>query len=182
MKRREVIRLVTLATGSVLSVPLMNSLLIGCKDIPIVNKEDYNLQFFDEKEFSFVKTLIDTILPKTDSPSATEVGVHQIIDDMIANVYSPTDSANYRRRFSALHLYLKEASDNQLVAIQNLSTSTNESDKEAKRALLALKQQTVAYYLSTEVVIKKHLNYLPVPGKYEPCISLESVGGKIWGL
>lgn len=182
MNRREIIKLVTLATGSVLSFSVTNSLLIGCKDITIAKEEEYELQFFNEKEFSLLKTLIDTILPKTDSPSATEVGVHQIIDDMIANIYSPADSTNYRTRFSSLQLYLKESSDKQLVAIQKLSSSTNENHKEAKNILLELKQQTVAYYLTTEVIAKNHLNYLPVPGKYENCISLESVGGKIWAL
>ena len=57
MKRSELIKLVTLATGSLLSVPLMNSLLVSCKDVPLKNDGDYILQFFNEEDFLFVKTL-----------------------------------------------------------------------------------------------------------------------------
>ena len=49
-------------------------------------------------------------------------------------------------------------------------------------AYLNFKQQTVAYYLSTEEVATKFLTYLPVPGKYEACITVEEAGGKAWAL
>jgi len=56
-------------------------------------------------------------MPKTDTPSATSVGVHQMIDRMV-----------------------------------------------------------------TEEIATNYLNYLPVPGAYEGCITLESVGGKAWAI
>jgi len=52
----------------------------------------------------------------------------------------------------------------------------------AKAALLDIKQQAVAYYLSTKEIATNYLNYLPIPGEYEPCISLESVNGKVWAI
>lgn len=182
MKRRELIKIVTLATGSVLSVPLMNSLLVSCKDVPSINDEIYVLQFFNEEDFLFVKSLIDTILPKTESPSATEVGVHKIIDTMVGTVYKPLDRIDFEKRFLALKKYLKSTSENELLALQNLSTSSNERDEIAKRSLLELKQHTIAYYLTTEEISKKYLNYLPIPGKYKPCISLDEVDGKAWAI
>ena len=182
MKRRELIKLVTLATGSVLSVPLLNSLLVGCKNVPSKNEGEYILQFFNEDDFSLVRSLIDIILPETDSPSATDVGVHQIMDTMIGTVYKPSERVDYKKRFLALKQYLKTSPKNLLVGLQNLTKSTNENDKIAKRALLELKQQTVAYYLSTEKIAKNYLNYLPIPGQYKPCISLDEVDGKAWAL
>ena len=181
MKRRELIKLVTLATGSVLSAPLLNSLLVGCKDVPSKYGEDYILQFFNEEDFLLVKSLMDTILPETDSPSATDVGVHQIMDTMIGTVYKPSERVAYKKRFLALKQYLT-STENQLVDLQNLAKSTNENDENAKGALLDLKQQTVAYYLSTEKIAKNYLNYLPIPGQYKPCISLGEVDGKAWAL
>ncbi len=180
MKRRELIKLVTLSTGAVLSAPLLSSLLTSCKEVPKITDSDYVLQFFDAENFELLRTLIDTILPKTESPSATEVGVHKIIDTMVGTVYKPSDRSNYKQKFSALKTYLNSNSGNQLDAIKNLVASTNEGDKEAKNALLDLKQQTISYYLSTEEIGKNYLNYLPTPGDYEPCISLEEAGGKLW--
>ncbi|RLD85575.1 MAG: hypothetical protein DRJ07_02755 [Bacteroidetes bacterium] len=182
MERRELIKLVSLATGSLLAVPLTNSLLVSCKeDIP-KNDGNYSLQFFNFEDFILVKKLIDVILPQTDSPSATGVGVHKIIDMMVGTVYKPTERDNYNSAFKALKKHLNSSSKNQLTALQDLSKSLNENDNDAKMALLDLKQQTVAYYLTTEAISKKYLNYLPIPGKYEPCISLDDVNGKAWAL
>lgn len=180
MKRRALIKLVSLSTGAALSAPLISSLLTSCKDATKTAEVDYVLQFFSEEDFSLVKVLIDSILPKTDSPSATEVGVHKIIDTMVGTVYTPLDRDNYKQGFLDLKQSLNLTPLNQLEALKKLSKSSDEKDKTAKTALLALKQQTVAYYLSTEEIAKNYLNYLPVPGKYEPCISLEEAGGKLW--
>lgn len=43
-----------------------------------------------------------------------------------------------------------------------------------------IKQQAITYWLNSEIIATNHLNYLPIPGKYEACIPLESVGGKAW--
>jgi len=180
MKRRKLIKLVTLSTGAVLSAPLMSSLFTSCKEAPKIADADYALQFFTTEDFVLVKTLIDIILPKTDSPSATQVGVHKMIDTMVGTVYKPSDRTNYKYHFSVLKTYLNSSSENQLDALQNLSKSSNKNDKTAKDALLNLKQQTIAYYLSTEEIGKNYLNYLPVPGNYNPCISLEEARGKLW--
>jgi hypothetical protein len=180
MKRRELIKLVALSTGAVLSTPLLSSLVSSCKEAPKIADANYTLQFFNQGEFSLVRTLVDTILPKTDSPSATEVGVHKIIDTMVGTVYKPSDRQNYKQHFSVLKKALNSSPKNLVETLQNLLNSAAEKDTIARKALLEIKQQTLAYYLSTEEIGKKYLNYLPVPGKYEPCISLEEAGGKLW--
>lgn len=180
MKRREVIRLVSLATGAALSAPLMSSLLVGCKIDIKKEDSDYTLQFFSDKEFAKIKSLVNTILPKTDSPSATDVGVHQTIDTIVGIVYNENQQKSYKKGFIDLMQYLDSSSKNELDTLYDLSKSTD--NKDVKNAFLHLKQQTIAYYLTTEKIGKNYLNYLPVPGKYEPCITLEEVGNKAWTL
>ncbi|WKK67104.1 gluconate 2-dehydrogenase subunit 3 family protein [Lutimonas zeaxanthinifaciens] len=180
MKRRELIKMISLSTGAVLSIPLSNSLLIACKKVEPVKKSVFTPRFFNQQEFLFVQDLLDIILPKTDSPSANEVGVDQIIDTMIGTVYSPDQQEAFNTKFTALTKYMSDK--NKSVAIQELIISDAENDKMAKNALIDLKQQAVAYYLTTKEVATNYLNYLPVPGAYQACISLESVGGKAWAL
>ena len=182
MERRELIKMVSFATGSLLSAPLISSLVLSCKDVIQIDKEDYSLHFFNKQDFSLVKELIDVILPKTDSPAATEVGVHQIIDLMIGTVYKTKDREDYSKYFTALTRYLDASSENRIKTLNKLSKSTDENDKSAKKSFMDLKQQTVAYYLLTESIAKNYLNYLPIPGKYEACISLDEVDGKAWAL
>jgi hypothetical protein len=180
MERRELIRLITLATGAALSVPLSSSLLTACKKVEHVITSDYTLQYFNEQEFSFIQNLLDIILPKTDSPSAVEVGVHQIIDTMIGTVYSPDQQNTFAEKFTALTQYTD--ADQLPESIKNLIKSEAERDSLAKSAFMNIKQQAVAYYLSTEEIATNYLNYLPIPGGYDSCITLESVDGKAWAL
>lgn len=180
MDRRELIKIVTMATGAALAVPLSSSLLTACNKVEAVKDSDYQLQYFNEKDFSSLMAMLDVIIPKTDSPSAVEVGVHQIIDNMVGKVYKPEEQKEFSEKFAALNSFA--SSNSGLENFQSLLASEEEKDQEAKSGLIGLKQQAVAYYLSTEEIGKNYLNYLPVPGEYEPCISLESVDGKAWAL
>ncbi len=193
MQRRTLLRYTALATGAAVTGPLLTTLLSGCQADPAVNEEDYQPVFFSKAEFRILKTIVDTILPKTDSPSATEVGVHRIIDNMVGNVYQPEERIDYKASFQALLAQLNGgvavgesanglASELSAKQIASLHQSDDPAAKSAKEALLQLKQQTVAYYLSTEAVATKFLNYLPVPGQYEACVKLADVGGKAWAL
>ncbi len=178
MKRREILRYTAYVTGAVISAPLLTTFLSGCQTEPIKGTAE-GLSFFTNDEFSLLKEVIDTILPKTDSPSATDVGVHNIIDNMIGLCYSETDQGDFRDGFTALGAYLKLSSEH-LSSLKNLEEGG--AQEEVRKAYLDLKQQTVAYYLSTEEVATNYLNYLPVPGEYQPCITMEEVDGKAWAL
>ncbi|HMC01463.1 MAG TPA: gluconate 2-dehydrogenase subunit 3 family protein, partial [Flavobacteriaceae bacterium] len=138
-------------------------------------------QFFNDEGFSLIKNLVDTILPRTDSPSATDVGVHQMIDTIVGKVYTKEQQQNFTKRFSSLKSYLGN-SKNYTESLQELLNPSEENNKLAQEALLDLKQQTVLYYLNTKEISTTYLNYLPVPGKYKACISLEEVDGKAWAL
>ena len=66
--------------------------------------------------------------------------------------------------------------------VKALVASEEDVDKPAKFAFIGFKQQAVTYYLSTKEIATRYLNFLPIPGVYEPCISLESVDGKAWAI
>jgi len=194
MKRRKIIKLAALATGAALSAPLLSSLLSGCQSEAIDQADiNYKLQFLNKDEFALVRKLSNIILPKTDSPSASDVGVHRMIDHMVATVYKKEDKEGYQKRFASLVAYLNPDPEKvnsfldleekeQLEMIQKLSDAKEDNLKDAQEAFLDLRQQSIAYYLSSEEIGKKYLKYLPVPGEYQPCISLEEAGGKAWAL
>ena len=191
MNRREILKYTALATGAAVCSPLLGTILTGCAADTTNYPIDFTPQFFSEDQFRVVNRLVDTILPKTSSPAASEVGVDKTIDTMVGTVYKKTDREGYGERFDELNAYFKEQSNgksfNKLPAQKKLALlqqleSAEGSPEGARRAYLELKQQTIAYYLSTEEVAKNFLNYLPVPGEYEACIPLVNVGGKAWAL
>lgn len=197
MKRRALIKYISLATGGTIAAPLLASLLSGCQAEGLTTTDDYAPQFFSNKEFAVIRNLVDIILPNTDSPSGSEVGVHRTIDKMLFKTYKTEDQLNYKNGFYALLRFLSKTADEAELDIEavirlkdqqkeallsELNTSTDKELKTIKEALQHLKQQSIAYYLSTKEIATNYLNYLPVPGQYEPCIALKDTDGKAWAL
>lgn len=184
MKRRDLLKYTALATGAAVSAPLASVLLSGCKPDVVANDLDYQLKFFDEEQFALVRQLVDIILPKTDSPAASEVKVHQIMDQFLGEVYTKKEQAAYQEQFITFKEYLDKQNFAKQDAAQQLGIlkQIDGSNETVQQTFLQLKQQTIAYYLTTEEIGMNYLNYLPVPGEYEACISLEEAGGKAWAL
>ena len=186
MNRREILKYTALATGGAICTPLLSTFLSGCTTGTKESSTENALSFFNQEEFDLVKTIIDTILPKTDSPSATEVGVHEEIDAMVGTVYQEEDRNNYKSGFEALKTYLdeKDFADKNEEEKKNILLSIEASAPmeigAEMQAYYHLKQQTIAYYLYTKEIGTKYLNYLPVPGEYQACIPLSETNGKAW--
>jgi hypothetical protein len=191
LKRREILKYTALITGTALSTPLILS-LSSCKTDSKTLAAQGELHFFNVDQMPLVRSIIDTILPKTDSPSASDVGVHQSIDQMVGLVYKKDDQITYAAHFEQLSAYINKAANNKpfsqlteeerLAVLQSLSKSNSVELASARAGLSSIKQQTIAYYLNTEEIATTYLNYLPVPGPYVGCISLESVGSKAWAI
>lgn len=181
MNRREVLKRTAYLTGAALSAPLISAILSGCNVEETANATDYQPQFFQNEDFSRLTELVDLILPKTESPSASEVGVHHLIDRFVAEIYLPENQKAYQEGFSALKAHLTGVA-NPLATLKQLESPETRADAETVAAYRELKQQTLAFYLSTETIAKTYLSYLPVPGAYQACIDLADVDGKAWAL
>ncbi len=190
MNRREILKYTALATGAAVSGSLASIILSGCgsdaADKAVA--DGFQAKFFAEGEMMQLRSLVDVILPKTDSPSASEVGVHKIMDSMVGEVYTVERQAEFRKGYAALMEYLtnagffdKKAAEHVQI-LKTLGASTDEATKPIRDAFKDMKQQSIAYYLSNKEIGTKYLNYLPVPGKYEACISVEEAGGKMWAI
>ncbi len=77
MDRRVALKNMGLALGYTIATPTLLSIVQGCND---VNTVAWKPDFFTEEQGSVLYKLVDIILPKTDTPSATEMNVHVFID------------------------------------------------------------------------------------------------------
>lgn len=192
MNRREILKYASMITGATICAPITAVLLSGCskhtENVAADVVSGQPLQFFSQDDFNLMTQLMDVILPKTDSPSASEVQVNYIVDNMFAQAYP----ADYRQKFigifTDLKVFLNNKNFTKLAKQQQESVLLSlETLPEAKRnnaywAYIDLKQQTVAFYLSTEEIAEHYLNYLPIPGEYKPCVPLAELGGKAWAI
>lgn len=77
MERRSALKNMGLALGYAIATPTLLGLVQSCKNENISN---WTPDFFTSSEGNVVKNLIDIILPKTDTPSASELNVHVFLD------------------------------------------------------------------------------------------------------
>jgi hypothetical protein len=198
MNRRQILEYTAWLTGAAVSAPLASALLTGCSEKvqqATVNTQASGaasslplLHFFAPEQFKLLAELADTILPRTDSPSATDVGAHTMIDAMFGQVFEGDYKSSYKSQWLALQDYLNQKgfgsldTDARVSLLQTLELSEDSTLETAQRGLIETKQQLVAYYLNTGEVAKKFLNYLPIPGAYHPCISVQDVNNKAWAL
>jgi hypothetical protein len=190
MNRRQVLKYAAMVTGTAICAPLTTAMLSGCAEQRSMSTKVSGAltQFFSPQDFKLLSQVMDVILPKTDTPSATEVDVHLIVDNMFAKVYQPDYQSKFKTLFAELSLYLNDNKfyqadeKQQLSLLKALETLPQEQRNNAYWAYIDIKQQTVAFYLSTEEIAENHLNYLPIPGEYKPCVSLAELGGKAWAI
>lgn len=195
MNRREILRYTAWLTGTAVAAPLASAVLTGCSDAPsdaaapAGNPSDGQvLHFFSPDAFHLVTEVADTLLPRTDSPSASDVGVPQTLDSMLGVVLERSYVEQFQRLWSDLETTLKQ--DNFVgqdgagreALLSQLETTQEPTLASARDAMVMLKQQVVIYYLTTETIGEQYLNYLPIPGEYKPCISVDDVDNKKWAI
>jgi hypothetical protein len=189
MNRRQILKYTAMLTGTAICAPLTGMMLSGCsQQVTEVSTSSSSLAFFSSEDFKVITQIMDVILPKTDSPSASEVKVNYILDNMFDQVYQSDYQQKFTDNFKQLKSFLvsnnfdtltNKERETLLLSIESLSDNQRNN---VYWAYIDIKQQTVVFYLSTEEIAENHLNYLPIPGEYKPCVSLEDLGGKAWAI
>lgn len=84
MERRSALKNMGLAFGYAVATPTLISLLQSCEDKPAY--ADWTPSFLSKEHGYALAQTLDVILPKTDTPSATEMNVHTFIDAYLDEV------------------------------------------------------------------------------------------------
>lgn len=188
MKRRDAIKYTAISFGALISqstvLPLLANSFNQLKD----HIESYKLKHFSVEEFELLSAIMDTILPETDSPSATQVGVHFLMDSMIAEVFPVNDRDGFMRVFTALKDHLKsesflEADDSTKLELLTATLShKTDNHEDVYWGADAVRSFAIELYLATEIIGEEYQNYSPVPGYYDPCIDVSEVNNIRWSI
>ena len=84
MERRSALKNMGMAFGYAVATPTLLSLLQSCKNKPAY--AEWTPSFLDKEQGYAMAQTLDLILPKTDTPSATEMNVHVFIDSYLDEV------------------------------------------------------------------------------------------------
>ncbi|MBU2905337.1 gluconate 2-dehydrogenase subunit 3 family protein [Arenibacter algicola] len=187
MDRRKVLIQMGVSLGYVVATPTLISLLQSCK-----NESDvvWSPEFLNQGQGFLLILLVDAILPKTDTPSASEVNAHIFLDSFAKEVMDKKEQDQFRSTLDqlladALKETKKEKSSHltteDLAPIMQKALKQNIGDELAYAK--KIRDLTVYAYKCNEYIGEEVLAYLPVPGEYIPCSDLEKLtGGKAWSL
>ena len=122
MDRRDALRL--LATGAALQLAPRNVLVV-LREARTLLATSAPLRTLNPHQDATVKAMAELILPKTDTPGATDVGAGEFIDLMLTEWYDEQDRTRFLNGLSEVDLHTKdlvgknfvEASPNQQVEI-----------------------------------------------------------------
>jgi hypothetical protein len=207
MDRREALRRVAFVMGGSLTTPALISLLEGCEP---KTKEASVADSFTPDLQKLVAEVAETIIPTTSTPGAKEAKVDQFIVTMINDCYPEEDRKHFFAGLNQLDESAKKAYSHSFAECKDTErvdvlkkfeaeaftqrdqkrkedeankgkTKAKEAKAEAPHVYFMLKELTLLGYFTSEPGATKALEYVPVPGRYEPCIPLKE-GQKAWAI
>ncbi len=181
MDRREAIRRTTLLLGGAISSSAMTGLLSGCQATPSVA---WTPVFVEQEQARMIESIVDCILPATETPGALDVGVPAFVDLMLKEAYSNEEQSRFLTGLTLLEASSQEKYKKEFLYCSNedqtalLTELENQADS-SPSFIRMVKELTLLGYFTSEPIMTNVLNYNPVPGKYEGCVdaTAESVVG-----
>jgi hypothetical protein len=157
-----------------------SSVLSGCS-VPVAEQfsaqrsnPPKNGNLFSEQELTVLYSLCETILPKTDTPSAVEVGCHEFVPHQLQHCHSKQQQDDCIHIINTVDLLANRESGKSFVLLQpqqqqqhlvDFETNSMSTDSE-KGQFRFLKALIVFGYFTSEVGVTKVLDYQPVPGGF----------------
>lgn len=186
MDRRTALKNASLFLGYTLSAPAIMGIMSGCQPEVIPGFEP---AFFAKEQLGILKALTDTIIPKTDTPSASEVGVVEFMDNLLAVAMKPKEQEVVKKGMMRLaelagdQPFDKHSAEKRMNILQQLEKEASGAEGPRNEQFwYKVKGLIVTGYMLSEKIGTEHLAYDPNPGEYIGCTDLSISGGKSWSI
>ena len=200
MHRRDVLRHLSYLSGVAVTAPSLLVALQSCgREEPDL---DWSPQYFTNEEARFVTAYVDTLLPRTDTPGGLDVGVPAFIDRVMAATAVEGDEPSplqtgilefdegARTQYGMPFYELDATQRGELfTAAEGVAPRYNPQvwgtavgEQPPVGFYRSLKSMALWGYLSSEKIGTEVLHYVPVPGGYDGCVDLASLGGRAYSL
>ncbi|GEA10961.1 gluconate 2-dehydrogenase subunit 3 family protein [Alteromonas sp. KUL49] len=147
-----------------------------------------NTNPFTRDEMLTLRSVCETVIPKTDTPSAADVKCHEFIAHQLVACHTSDELANVKNIISAIDSFSKSEYGNSYIALDSqIQTVVLESiegtkgfDQVNAQHFSFLKGLIVFGYFTSEAGATKALSYQMVPGGYKGSIPV-TPETKSWG-
>jgi hypothetical protein len=161
INRREVIQSLGLISGHI----LFPSVLTGFLACTAEERRDYGTEFFTDDEFEAIIEIVDIIIPKTSTMSASEVHAQVFLDEVFAKCLTQPQQELIKDGITRLITELKKVEDK----VQFLSEVDRKAygGDEDYAFFRTIKQYTLVGFFTSQEGITKASNYVELPGEYK---------------
>jgi hypothetical protein len=135
---------------------------------------------YSNAEAETIAALVDTIIPKTDTPGAKELGVHDFLMRMMQDCTKKADQEAFAEGISSLEgftvakygaVFSKTNAENRLAAINEIAAGT---DTKLKTTLNTAKRYTIQGYTNSEYFLTNVAKFEFAPARFNGCVDLKS--------
>jgi glucoside 3-dehydrogenase (cytochrome c) hitch-hiker subunit len=189
ISRRQALHRLSGLVGGAISAPVVGAILSGCRaqGAPAA----WTPEALTPDEAKLLGTMVDLIVPATDTPGASEAGVPVFIDHLLRDWVDPEDCTRFQQGLAAVDAEAREAhgvgfgeatpeQQNAIFARLDLeAVEARAADVRPLPFFATLKEWTIVGYYTSEIGATQELHWLAVPGRYDANVPLEEVG-KTW--
>jgi hypothetical protein len=195
MNRRKALQQAGLLTGGILATPSLFSLLQSCQ---LEKGVSWKPLFFNKEEALLISSLVDVLLPRTETPGALDVNVDRFMDLVFAKTLSVPEQEQLRKEMAVFNAscvadFGAPFIDLSIEDQQSILTTAEAHAPKFNGSVWGTavgKQKDVGFYrrtkamaiwayFSSEKIGKEVLAYDPIPGGYNGCLPLSEIG-KRW--
>lgn len=198
LTRRALLARTSATLGVALTGSVASAILSGCRSNP---SSEWAPAFFTASEMHLLGAMADHLLPRTSTPGALDVQVDRFFDAFFLDYASPTEQHAFRAGLGAFDAECLTRFGGSFSTLAAEARDRVFGQHEASSPALAptvwgaqlvespppptfyrqFKQLALVGYFTSAQVGETVLAYDPIPGRFEGCIPLASVG-KAWSL
>jgi hypothetical protein len=170
MKRRFALRQLALVSGAAITLPSWAS--EWTKDsLPSVKT------ILNPSQETLLGEVVETFIPKTDTPGAKEVGVHKFLNVMLTDCYDKETQDKFSEGLKQIDLASQKKFKKSFIAITPLQRLEVLKLSEKNKDLINfsdIKEAAIYGYLNSEYVMKNILKYELIPGRFNGCFPVKN--------
>ena len=186
MERRELLKLIALATGTAFIGG--DLFLSGCKNAPVLGGAT-----FSEEDITFLDEVAETIIPKTTTPGAKDAAVGTFMTVMVNDCYDKKDQQIFHEGIKKLDDACQKAHNSGFMKASpeqrtSLLTTLDKEAKEHQKSkdkdgpnhyFTMMKQLTLFGFFTSKPGATQVLRHEAVPGKYDGAYPYKK-GDRAW--
>jgi hypothetical protein len=170
MNRRQVLQNLTFGVGGLLALPAWAN---AWKPDLLIQATTLSLT-----EENFLAEIVATIIPKTDTLGAKEIGVQKFVQRMLNDCFAPNEQENFRIGLQkteelAVMKFKKSFMDfSSAEKLALLKEIQNSEDKTLKSYFTLLKRLTIQGYMNSEYVMTNLTKFEFAPARFHGCVKI----------